>query len=241
MADQDTPESPSQLTAEQVAQIVNAAVTSHIKRLDLPKTIADAVAKAAPVAATPVQAPTETEDAPSKKGGKVDPNYAALQQKLELMEKRANDAEAARKAAESKSRDDRAYNELRNALTGKIRPDVLESVTRLLHVGDKRVEIDESGNVLFRARRQPAPGLPEEDTLLPLQDGVDTYLKSKEAAAFIPAPTATTTANTQARASRMPQTSAPKGAVPKYDTEAKSDEEMARRAYEVEQTMQGKF
>jgi hypothetical protein len=104
--------------------------------------------------------------------------------KVEEMEK-ALSAERERViAAEKKTREERAYTELRGSLEGKVRPELLDMVAKHLFMVEGRVETDESGTALFKSQRVPYTGAEPEE----VRAGVEDFLKSDAAKAFLPAP-----------------------------------------------------
>lgn len=227
-----TPDQPafSETQVKTIADIVNSAVTSHLKRAakeqpDVAKLVADAVKAAMP---TP---PPPSDDDDKGKKSKVDPETAALRAKLDELEKQYRAETERATKAEQKAREDRALGQVKSALTGKIRGESVEDLSELLWVR-KRIELDENGTPFIKVKRATHPGLPEEEQLMPLADGLDVYLKSKEGAAWLPAQSgATQTAPTQSRGSRFPSTPA---TTTKYDKEASTDDERVRRAIDQE-------
>lgn len=204
------------------AEIANSAATAQIKRLE--KTL-----EKAPVVTAPV---TPTVDPEVINKIKADPQLTMLQTQLEEMKKQYAGAEKARQEAESRRRDDAAYGALRAALTG-VKPELQDTAAKLLFHVEKRVTFDENGEALFRMKREYAPGQ-FEDVELPLSSGVEHWSKSKEAAAFIPAPGG---AVGQGRGGRAPAPGAlPSGrsanGLPVYDKPATSDAEKVARAQE---------
>ncbi len=174
--------------------------------------------------------PVVTEDDKDKKV-KVDPALAALQAKVEELLGVNVKERAAREAAETKQREDRAYNDLKDFLKSKVRPDMVDIAADYLFHAKRRIEF-EDGTPLMKVRRSPGPGMSEEDVLMPLTDGVASWLGSKEATVFLPAPQPGGNSN---RGSKMPPSTNQlfgQNGVPKYDTPAKTDEEKIRRAME---------
>lgn len=241
MPDDPNPETPKPLTAEDVATIVNSAITAHDKRNEkrradeTAKLIADAVAKAA-TSAPPAPSPAPGAD-PSKA---ETPEMAALRAQIEEMKKdQQKHAEVvktereARKAAEDKARDDRSFNDMRTMLGKHVRPDMLDAVAKLHFYADKRVQYDDDGNPLFKVRRSPGGGLPEEDVLMPLADGVSHWVKSKDSAPWMPAP------NGEGKnpSGQFPVRGPGRPPVRTYDKPAQTDDEKVRRAMEREQAL----
>lgn len=234
MADEqttETPATPLTVDPKALADLVNSAVSSHLKRAEAKQTesFKSMLAEFAKTIQPPApQTPTETDESPKK--GKVSPELAAMQAKLDDMARVAKESQDKAAKAEAKQKQDRAQADLRNSLSGKVRPEVLDSLTRMLFA-DGKIELDENGTPFFKTRRAPLPGMPEEDQLLPLADGVEGYLKSNEAVGFLPAPGGGQSSPPRT-ASRFPNTPAP--GPRKYDAPAKTDEEKVRRAYEQE-------
>jgi hypothetical protein len=227
-----TAEEPKYITADQVAQIVNQAVTAQLKRSlkgeleGLTKTITESVA-------TQIKASTPEPKTDDSQGGKPDPKYSALEQKFAQMEANYKAAQERAEAAEKKRREDRAFTDLRTKLAEHVRPDMVDVVAENLFYAKKRVTFDEDGNPLFVARRAPAPGMSEEDMPLPLADGIASFLKSKEAEPFLPAPGGKSTGNKAS--AKPPQFGSQQ--LPNYDKPATTDEEKTRRAFEREQAL----
>ncbi len=178
---------PQYVTADQIGNIVNAAVSSHLKR-SLGTAIEAAMKPITEkLAAAPPPPPADDETKRSHKK-QPDPEFLALTQKLAGLE---NDLKTERErvaAEQKKSSDDRAYNTLRSSLENKIRPELLDMVTSHLFRVEKRVTVDEQGNPLFRSQRIAYTGAEPEDVDLPLRSGVDEFLKSDAAKPFLPAP-----------------------------------------------------
>jgi hypothetical protein len=186
--------------APDIAGIVNAAVTNHLKRLDLNKTIESRVAELLK-AQTPVQAVVDDDGG---KKGKQSPEMTAMMTKLADLEKATRSQTERAEAAEKKQRDDRAYNDLRaNLATSGVRPDMQEIAASYLFKAQNRIEFDSNGTPLFRVKQAGQYGMPEEEVLMPLADGVAAYVRSKEAAAFMPAPGTSQAAPVARQAARI--------------------------------------
>ncbi len=185
--DSSTESAPKYITAEEIGTIVNAAVTSHLKR-----SMGSAIEAAMkPVldklAAAPAPAPAVTEETDGRRK-KQDPEMLAMATQLADLQKTLQSERDRVIAAERRGREDRAYNDLRTTLEGKVRPDLLDVVTKHLFHVEKLVEVDDTGNALFRAQHVPYTGADPEDIRLPLRAGVESYLKSDSAKPFLPAP-----------------------------------------------------
>jgi len=223
---------------KRVADIVNAAVTSHLKRSE--KSQAEFFSKLLEEKLkTLVPPPAEEKEKAASSHGKPSPEMAAMQQKLDDLAKLTNEANERATKAEEKRREEHTYGTVRSLLKD-VRPELQEVAARDLFYSQKRITYDEQGKALFKGRRIPAPGMAEEEVDLPLQDGISQWLKSKEAAPFLPAPNSGVT---HRLGSRAPAADAPTGShrgangLPTWDKEASTDEEKALRSMELEESL----
>lgn len=178
-----TPQAP----AQDVNQIVNAAVTAHLKRFaekTLPTLLQGALAPITEQLKT-AQAAPKTEEAPA--ANKPDPQLAAMNAKIAELTKALSDGEAKRVAIETKAREDRAFAELKSNLAGQVRPELVDMLANNLFHMDKLVEIGDDGAITFKGKRELTPGF-VEDVSYPLKAGVEQWLKSEQAKVFLPAP-----------------------------------------------------
>jgi hypothetical protein len=220
------PEAPQYVTKEDVAAMVTGALTRQMKpftagfeqfKASFPELLQEALKGHKP------------EPAPESADGarKPDPEVAALKQKLLELEK-ANQAERTkREAAEERARLDGGKSALKNALLSQVRPEMVDVVTDLLFDARKKVTFDDQGRPLFSIKT----GALDEDTPMPLTDGVSHWLKSDEAKHFLPAPAP----ESAQRGTPAPQSRTQPFKAPQYDKPARTDEEKARRALEREQ------
>lgn len=185
------------MLAAHLPKVVNAAITSHTKRLE--KDFAARIAALTPAqqqaadAAEPLDAPA-ADDAAAGKGatppaGKAsqgqpapDPRIAALEKQLAKFA-RDNEKIAAQAAAERKQRlEDQGHEAIRAALRGKVHPGVEDDILdawrarRAVVVGD-----DGSTRVRFGGQDEPEEGLD-------VQAAVAAFLKTDRAKHYIPAP-----------------------------------------------------
>lgn len=175
-----TPATPP--AAPDMAAMVNAAVSNHMKRFtekQLPSLFESALKpihdKLSATPATPAVPDT-----------KKSPEYAALEQKLAEFEKRSAADSARAQAAERKQREDRAFSDLRTQLTGKVLPDFLDVVSSHLFQVQGVVKFEEDGTAVFATTRKSPYG--DEDIRLPIKEGVEAWLKSDAARPYLPAP-----------------------------------------------------
>ncbi len=238
MPDSNDPPDGQQSPEDKINAQINAAVTGHLKRAmakqaeDFKTLIAEQLKSFKPAPPPPDE--SESKEKPSK----ADPALAAMRQQMEAMQASLAEANTKRERAEAKQREDKAFNELKDALKSKIRPEMVDMVAKNFFYADKRVEFDEDGTALFRHRRQQ-PGLADEDVLMPLSEGVSAFLGSKDAAPFLPAPVPGGGNQQPNRGARMPSPSNQSGVtgangLPKYDKPATTSEEKIRRALEAE-------
>lgn len=177
-----TPPAASSETPD-VATLVNAAITGHMKRFTektLPGLFESAL-KPIHEKFSAAPAPPATTVDPKK-----NPEYAALEQKMNDWEKKANESAQRAVAAESKQREDRAFNEVRANLSGKVLPEFQAIVAAHLFQVQRAVEYEEDGTPVFTMNRKTQFG--DEPVRLPIKDGIEAWLKSDDAKPFIGAP-----------------------------------------------------
>lgn len=173
MADEQIPEgttAPALTEDQKLSNMVNAAVGNHMKR-SLPKFLEEAL--------TPHMTSLKEQFAslrpaePSKAPKEGDDTNARVTQ-LEAMLKKE---QAARAAERQQTRNDRAYGDLKAVLAGKVRPEAVEMVAKLIKA-DGRLVVTDSGEASLRV------GDMEHD----LSTGIAEFLKTGEAQMFLPAP-----------------------------------------------------
>lgn len=204
----DTNENPEGKKPEGNAEMgnaINAAVSNHIKRFtekQLPTLLEGAMKPLLDqIAALKTAAPAQTPAADDKT--KTSPEVAALTQQLADMKAKLAQEGEQRAAAEKKARDDRAFSDLKSFLAPTVRPEMLEVIANHLFHIQKTVEVDETGNAIFKGTRSNY-GI-TEDVAFPLKDGVDQWLKSDAAKPYLPAPGTSQAAPTQRRQIAAPQ------------------------------------
>jgi len=198
-------------SALDVNAIVNSAVTAQLKRALSPQNFAKLIAPVLEAAVKPLgeqiaelkaaPAPAATGTPPSD-ANKPNPELTAVKQQLQEMKDQLAKERDRAAAAETRARDDATFGALKSQLAAaKVRPEMVESLAKVLFHADRRVEFDENGKPLMRVRVSPGKGLAEEDQLLTLEDGVKAFVKSKEAEPWLPAPGGPPTAPGQQRRS----------------------------------------
>lgn len=188
---------PQYVTKEEIAAIVNSAVTSQLKR-SLGKELGGAIEAAlAPVREqlTTLAKPPEViapkagaEQKPEQKNEQQpDPRVAELEKKLALLVTENTAARTAAARERKASLDARANSDLQKALTGKVRPEAVSAIADLMRARGMLI-VDDEGNAKLKIRASLERGLPEEDHELPIDAALPHYLKTPEAALFIPPP-----------------------------------------------------
>ena len=158
---------------------INAAITSHLKRLK---------AETVPAPA-PVPAPTPALPAPTSQN----PELAALQLQLKTLTEQAEAEKNLRRQMESDRARERMTGELREQLrSNKVGDAYLDmAVNSLLY--QNRVGIDENGVPYFKVKVAPYQGAPFEDVSVTLSEGVKHFLQEPSSKHLIPAPIPTQT------------------------------------------------
>lgn len=215
-----------QSAEEQIGNMVNAAVAAHLRRFT-EKTLPGILEGALKPITEKLSAPPPVADEGDKKKGKQqDPELLAMAKRLEDMQKAMEAEQAKAAAAEKAARDQKAYGDLRGALDGKVRPELVDFVAKhLMHV-EGRLDFDESGAPLFKATRAPFAGADPEEIRLPLRAGIEDYLKSEAAKPFLPAPSGAGATQLPKRAGAAQPTGAD------FSKPATSDADKIRRAQE---------
>lgn len=175
---------------EDIARLVNQAVTSQLTRA-LPKALEGVmanVAKSLDEKLAAFKPSTPVDPQPGQGQPKESPEYVALQRKLDELMAANKAAEDRAQAIERRAREDAAFGDLRGLLSKDIKPEFVDTVAKSLYYADKRVEFGEDGKPLFRTMIPAYQGGPLQETLLPLRDGVEAFVKSKEAEAYRPPP-----------------------------------------------------
>lgn len=231
--------------APDINAIVNSAVTAQLKRALNPKALAAVLGPMLAETVKPLQDELAAiKAAPPPAGGaapggqppapdpnKPNPEVAALKQQLQEFKDQVAQASKRAADAEAKQRDDATFAKLKDCLVAaKVRPEMVETLAKVMFHADKRVSFDEQGNALLRVKVSPAKGLPEEEQLMTLEDGVKSFVKTKEAEPFLPAPGGAPGGAVQQQRRASPGPS--RGQPPAHDAEPSTDEERAQRSLE---------
>ena len=171
--DTDKDTSTESLTEARIHELINAALLGSSKRTE--KRFAEMLEQSL------AGFKDKTETKVEVQSDKVAPSaeVAALQKQIEKMQKE-REAEKLSLAAQSKSvREKEAYGQLKSLLTGKVKPEAIEHVAKLIFHADKRVAVNDEGQMTYRT---------DDDSEIDINEGVKQYLKSKDASIFLPAP-----------------------------------------------------
>jgi hypothetical protein len=184
-SEQQAEDKPESITRDDVVSLINAAMTNHGKRQE--KALADAIAKAL----EPLKGKTfsegkgeEPEGKPSK-GGETE----KLQKQLADMQKRLDDAEKARQAEAEARRRDLTQGQLRTLLEEKgIRKEALDILVTAM-AANGTLRYDDDGKPQLAIKRARSKGAAADEQVFDdLKQGVEDWVKSDVAAAFIKAP-----------------------------------------------------
>lgn len=196
---------PKAITEEDVGRMVNAAFTSHLKRLNLEGKITEAIGglkideKLTALTESfkaSIQGP-KPEPAPKGGGGgdqrpTVDPEITRQIQKLnDDLEKERTARLAAVQESENTKRV-HAFGAARQKLYETLKPHASESlhdvwVDHLIH--HQRLKV-EDGSALLEVEWQPVKGMPKQKEFLPLDEAVPHLIAAEEAKRFLPVPDA---------------------------------------------------
>lgn len=234
--DQDGSQETPDETKPDLSQIVNSAISTHMKRLE--KQFSKSYEEKIRTLEEKVTQLTQPNDTKSNKKDKNEenPELSALRSQFESMKSELSAARQRADELDKKRKEDQVFTEVRNVLGKHVRPETLDVLASYLFKASGKVEYDEDGVPLFKVRKAPHPGLAEEDVLMPLQDGIEAYLKTKEAAPYMPAPAATGNAPKVPTLKRNNSSSGP----PKWETAATTPQERAERALQMEEYMKSK-
>lgn len=161
-------EAPEYVSKAELAQMVNQAISGHLKR-SLPKMIADGLAASKPQETDLMQSESKASEA------------QPWQKEMESLKRQVAEEKKLRKDANLRAATERATIQLAQELTGsgRLRPEAVPVVVDLLTKAQGRLSLNEDGEALYR--------LGPED-LCSLQEGAKAWLGSKEAQIFISPP-----------------------------------------------------
>jgi hypothetical protein len=188
-------ETPKPLSEEDVGRIVNQAVTSHFKRLNLEGKIAEGIAglkldekfEALTAKLGEKKAPEGGEG----DKGKIDPEIArqlaAMSEKLEAEQKLRLEAERSRAEAEQAHRFGAAKQTLSNKL--KEHADDRWHDLWVEHlVTNQRLKLDDDGNAQLMVEYAAVKGMPKTREFMPLEDAVQHLVKEDASKRFMAVP-----------------------------------------------------
>jgi hypothetical protein len=127
------------------------------------------------------------EPKPKAKAGKepseAEVQLAAMQKELAALKDHNRKVESDRRKERQQAIERGAYSDLKQNLAGKVRAEALDAVADLVR-GRGLISYDDQGNALMRVTVNN--GYENEDAQLPIAEAIPHYLKSKEAALFLP-------------------------------------------------------
>lgn len=170
----ETSETNNSISKDELIKIINAAVSSHIKRFESKwqKHLEELKSTS-----------TETHPSPdSAQENKVEPTVLKLQKQLEKLQNELREKEKIMKEKERIAREKDAYGQLLNHLKGKVVPGTEDTVAKLLFHAEKRITVHEDGQITYKD---------DNGTDILLEDGLQHYLSQESAKIFKPAPTPT--------------------------------------------------
>jgi outer membrane murein-binding lipoprotein Lpp len=218
-----------------INQVISTAVKAELKKLFSGKEISGLLA---PIVLDAVRAANVANEKPasveSKPNGsdtsKPNPEVAALKQQIQQMQEESERAKKDAQKAKKKQRNERTLSQIKDLLaSNNVRPEMVDMLAKVLFKADNRVEFGDDGRPLLRVKVSPAKGFAEEDQLMPLENGIKQYLKSKEAASFLVAPGGAATRQEPQRKAIPVVTPSQ---VPSYESAPLTEVEKARRATE---------
>lgn len=174
----DAAPAPQYVTVEQLNETLNKALGARDKRFEAKvaetlggfgKTLEERLAALAPKAPDEQAAPTGDR--------KVDPELVKLRQMFEAQQKVLEAEKAARLAAETKSRQEKAAALLQSAIGKHVRPEAAAVLIKAF-----RADIDFDGD-------EPTLPLPDGTGRTSIDAAIAAWAKSDDAKAFLPAPT----------------------------------------------------
>ncbi len=180
-------DAPAQPAQPDVNAIVNAAVSSHLKRAlgGLDKIVSESVTKvlASRESAAPAAPSTQT-DTP-----KADPSIVKLREEHDALKRMLEEERRVRREAEDRSRTERTDATLRDALRAKgVRPELLDGAFYALR--STALRFNEDGTPRLAIKRSRERGREAEEVEFAIEDGVSDWLKSDTAKAYLPPPVA---------------------------------------------------
>ncbi len=200
-SDDDKPMKRSEI-ADMINKTVTGAIAGHTKRLatDLGKQIQTSIAEA--LKGTQQQQPGDDDGGKDKKQAPVDGSVARMQRELESLKAEAEKSRSEAAAEKRAARMEKVENQIRAALGGKLRPETVGLAVDAMKARGAIV-VDDDGNATIRVPYASVKGAKPELTDFGIEDGLDVWLRTPEAAVLMPAPNAGGGSGTPPR-SRVP-------------------------------------
>lgn len=221
-------EQPSYLTRDEFNAQVNAAITAHTKRLE--KAFEDRLAKL--TAARPPEAAGDAGAAPrgdalGAPAAGPDPKLKLALEKLEQLERKAQEAESRARQVEVAAQQDRARATVRSQLETLGIKGVRAAAVMAHLEASKALRFDDEGKASIAVKRSRATKAPAEELAFEdLAAGVADWSKTDEAREFLPPPAA---------AAARAQAGGTRAAPPRFDKPAATaDEALARTVAQLQ-------
>lgn len=191
-------QAPAGMSEEDVGRIVNSAITSHMKRLDVAGQVKAALgelnlgdlikAEVEKIAPKPPPSGGAGDDAKPKTDPAIEARLRELAEQLEKSEAARLAEQKSRAELEQRHKRSAAKQSFRDAVAEKIRPDLLGVFVD--HFADSRglLKLDDNGAPVLTVKHAPYKGAAEEDVDMPLDQAVPLLLAQKDVHPFLPAP-----------------------------------------------------
>lgn len=182
-----------------MVQAINSAVTSQLKRSlkdVVTKADIEALATSLTEKVTAAVKPADDKKPADKKGDESNPELKKMQERFDLLEK-ANKAARDEAAAEKRGRLlDKSQADIHRMLFVdgvavsekqklKAKAEYAELLTEAF---GRKLKVTDDGQVVMTIRKAPVKGMPEEDSDVPIGEGLTHWIKSDAAHAYLPAP-----------------------------------------------------
>jgi len=176
----DPPAAPA-IDEKKLANMVNSAVTGHLKRLDFSGMISSGIGEAMKSFQPPTPAAPETPAPGDKPPSAAEIELAKMKTEQKVIREKLEATENAAAAEKQKAVVQQERSSLTNALRkGGVDDARLGAASAYLYLDQKLIERDEDGNICMRFKREWGP------ELLPIDEGIVEYLGTDEGKVFLP-------------------------------------------------------
>lgn len=181
------------LSKDEIVALVNSAITGHQKRFaesfkkDFGATLQDVVKQA--IAAQ--QPPEPKPDTQSQGQAQRDPAMVKLQEQLDQIRQKWQEAETKSKQTEERARRESTHAQLKEMLAQKGIKGVKASALIAHFESTGALRFDDEGQAQLAVKRTRVKGAKPEEVAFDLSEGIDDWSKTDDAKDFLPAPTST--------------------------------------------------